>query len=239
MTEATTPAAVPIWEDFLEIFYSPRTVFERRKNSGFMVPYLVLVIVGIGLFFLGRHLLQPVFDAEMDRGMALAMKKNPQFTPEMAEKSKAFMQGVGVAIFPIIVLLVPFLVGISLWLFGKILEARQELSAACLVAVYSQFPRLLEGLVNLLQAGVLPAERLTSHYALQLGPARFLDPDTQGVLISVLGRLDVITLWCTVLLAIGLSVTGKIALKKAAIAAGLVWLLPTLYVVWSAVRVAQ
>ena len=40
-----------------------------------------------------------------------------------------------------------------------------------------------------------------------------------------MGRLDVFTIWVTVLLAIGLAVTGNVSRSRAAIAAAIVWLL--------------
>jgi hypothetical protein len=46
--------------------------------------------------------------------------------------------------------------------------------------------------------------------------------------LALLGRLDVFTIWVTILLAIGLSVTGKISRNKAAIAGVVVWLLGAL-----------
>jgi hypothetical protein len=236
----TTPPAespVPFWEDLLEIYYAPRAVFERRKDSGFGLPMLVLLVVFTTMFFAGRSLMQPIFDAEFDRGFALAMKQNPQLTADKAEQSKTVAKSMAAIFIPVYVLIAPLLVGLALWIFGKFFEARQELGAACMVAVYAFFPRLLESLLNLLQLAVLPAEQFTSHYAVQLGPARFLDPD-QGsmVLITILGRLDLITLWCTALLAIGLSVTGRISIQKSAIAAGLVWLIAGLWPLWGAIR---
>lgn len=237
MTTTAPEAPVAFWEDVLEIFYAPRAVFERRKSSGFGLPLLVLLVVFTGLFFAGRSLLQPMIDAEFDRGFAQAMKQNPQLTPDKAEQGKAFAKGMAAVFVPAFALVAPLLVGLSLWVFGKFVEARQELGAACMVAVYAFYPRLLESLLNLLQAALLPAEKLTSHYALQLGPARFLDPDQNSLLlITVLGRLDLITLWCTALLAIGLSVTGKIPITKAAIAAALVWLVGGLLPLWGALR---
>lgn len=237
MTTTAPEAPVAFWEDVLEIFYAPRAVFERRKNSGFGLPLLVLVVVFSGMFFAGRSAMEPVMDAELDRGMAQAMKQNPQFTPEMAEKFKSMGKATAPITVPGIMLLGPMLVGLALWIFGKFVDARQDLGAACMVAVYAFYPKLLDTLFGLLQALILPAEKLTSHFALQLGPARFLDPDQNSLLlITVLGRLDLITLWCTALLALGLSVTGKIPITKAAIAAALVWLVGGLFPLWGALR---
>jgi hypothetical protein len=239
MSATVPPASVPFWEDLLEIFYAPRAVFERRKNSGFGLPLLVLFVVGTGLFFVGRSALEPVYDGEIDRGIAQAMKSNPQMTPEMAERGKEVGKSILKVSVPAIVLFAPLILGLTLWIFGKFVEARQELGAACMVAAYACFPRLLESILGVLQSLILPAEQLTSHYALQLGPARFIDPDLHPVLIALLGRVDLITLWCTALLALGLSITGKISVQKAAIAAGLVWLLASLFQLWGPIRAAS
>ncbi|MEO8032103.1 MAG: YIP1 family protein [Gemmatimonadota bacterium] len=238
MNATVTPAKVPFWEDLLEIFYAPRTVFERRKDSGFWLALIVLVLVMTGLYYAGRNATQPVFDAEFDRSMVTAQKQNPAMTPDQVEKGRTIMHsfaGVGITGYALIA---PLLVGLMLWIAGKFVGARQELGAACMVAVYAFYPRLLDGLLGLLQCLVLPSDSLTSHYALQIGPARFVDPDQHGVLIAILGRLDLATIWCTVLLAIGLSVTGKITMKNAAIAAGIVWLAGCLLPLWGALRAA-
>jgi hypothetical protein len=55
-------------------------------------------------------------------------------------------------------------------------------------------------------------------------------------LIAVVGRLDLYTLWITVLIAIGLSVTGRIPLGRAAIVAAIVWFLGGLPTILQALR---
>ena len=81
-------------------------------------------------------------------------------------------------------------------------------------------------------AAVVDTSNLNSRYSLTLGLGRFFDPDTTSpILLGLIGRIDVFTIWITVLIAIGLAVTGKISRGKAAIAAAIVWLvgaLPTL-----------
>ena len=48
--------------------------------------------------------------------------------------------------------------------------------------------------------------------------------------------MDVITIWITVLVAIGLCVTGRIPLRKAAIAAVIVWIVGGLPMIIGALR---
>jgi len=230
-----TPSA---FTDALEIFYAPSEVFQRRKlEPAFGLPLIILVL-GIGiLFFASRGAMDPIFDAEFKRGFATAMKQNPQLTSEMEaqaqETSRKFV--------PIFVIgysfFAPFLVGFFLWLAGKLVGAKQELAAACMVATFALYPRILEGIVNALQALLLPEESLVGRYSVTLGLGRFFNPDTANpLLLALIGRIDVFTIWVTVLLAIGLSITGKIPRTQAALAAALVWLIGALLPVLGAIR---
>ena len=236
---SATPPAKPAsyWEDFIDIFYAPSDVFKRREHAGFGVPMLVLTLV-IGLLGIAMSgAFQPIMDAEFSRSMAAAMRKNPSLTPEMAEKGRAIGQvfaKIGAFIFVPVGM---FFVGLSLWLTGKLVDARQTLAAAIMVAAYSFTPRVLETLVKAVQALFMDPASLNGQFRIALSPARFFDPDTASpLLIALLSRLDVFTIWVTVLLAIGLSVTGKIPRSRAAIAAGLVWLLGSLPAVLAAAR---
>jgi hypothetical protein len=180
---------------------------------------------------------QPIMDAEFSRGMAAAMRQNPKLTPEMMEGPRTFGEVIAKFGAFIFVPVGMFLVGLALWLCGKLVDARQTLAAAIMVAAYSFTPRVLETLVKAVQALFMDPASLNGQYRISLSPARFLDPDVASpLLVAVLGRLDVFTIWVTVLLAIGLSVTGKIPRRRAAIAAGLVWLLGALPGVLAAAR---
>ena len=236
---AVAPPAKPAsyWEDFIDIFYAPSDVFKRREHSGFAVPMIALTLI-IGVLTIAMSgAFQPIMDAEFSRNMAVAMRKNPNLTPEMAEKGRAIGEvfaKIGAFIFLPVAM---FLVGLFLWLCGKLVDAREALAAAIMVAAYSSTPRVLETLVKAVQALFMDPASLNGQFRISLSPARFLDPDTASPLvIALLSRLDVFTIWVTVLLAIGLSVTGKIPRSRAAVAAGLVWLLGALPVVLAALR---
>jgi hypothetical protein len=237
VSEAPPAKPASYWEDFIDIFYAPSDVFRRRENSGFAVPMIVLTLV-IGVLTIAMSgAFQPIMDAEFSRNMASAMRRNPSLTPEMAEKGRAIGEvfaKIGAFIFVPVGM---FFVGLFLWLCGKLVDARQTLAAAIMVAAYSFTPRVLETLVKAVQALFMDPASLNGQFRISLSPARFLDPDTASPLtIALLSRLDLFTIWVTVLLAIGLSVTGKIPRSRAAIAAGLVWLLGALPLVLAAAR---
>jgi hypothetical protein len=105
------------------------------------------------------------------------------------------------------------------------------------VAAYAFVPRVVEGVTNGLQALFLDPTQFNGRFRITFGPGRFLDPDTtSALLIAVVGRLDVFTLWITVLVAIGLSVTGRIPMSRAALVAAIVWLVGGLPTILQAIR---
>jgi hypothetical protein len=130
-----------------------------------------------------------------------------------------------------------FFVGCALWLAGKLVDAKQSFHAALIVAAYSFIPRVVEAVFNGAQGLFLDPAQLDGRFRLSLGPGRFLDPDVASpVLLAIVGRLDVFTIWITVLLAIGLSVTGSIPRVRAAIAAAFVWVVGGIPLVFQAIR---
>jgi hypothetical protein len=216
---------VAIWEDFIDIFYAPSAVFRRREHGSVFIPLIVVTLLTGTIFYLNSGALQPLFDAEFDRQMAAAMRDNPKITPEVIENMRGVTSRigqVGVFIFLPIAMLG---VAVVTWAAGKLVDARESFQTALVVAAYAFVPRVLEGVTNGLQALFLDAARFNGRFRITFGPGRFLDPDTaSALLIAVVGRLDVFTLWITVLVAIGLSVTGRIPLSRAALVAAIVWL---------------
>lgn len=231
----TEPAAAPpveraaLWEDFLEIFIKPSAVFERRKGAGFGIPLLILTVL-FGLIFLGlQGAFEPIMHAENARALARVMAKNPQITPEMMEGREAM----GAKLAPLFVTIgIPvtvLLVGLCTWLAGKVVGSVASLGAAMMIATYSYFPRVLELLVSGAQALLLPEEQLTGRASVSLGVGRAMNPDTAPpVLLALLTRVDLFTLWVTFLLAVGLRVVGKVPMGKALAAAAIVWVLGVL-----------
>ena len=240
MATQAAPVAAPhaaIWEDFIDIFYAPSSVFRRREKGSFFIPLAVITILCGVLFYLNSGALQPMFDAEFDRQMAIAMRQNPNIPAEAVERMRGFavrMQQVGMFIFlPIAILGV----GVATWLAGKLVDANQTFRAALIVGAYAYAPRIIDGVLHGLQGLFLDPSGLDGRFRLSLGAGRFLDPDTVSpLLLAIVGRVDIITLWITLLVAIGLSVTGRIPLRRAAIAAAIVWLVGGLPLIIPALR---
>jgi hypothetical protein len=240
VSEPAKSAAAPkasLWEDFIDIFTSPSQVFRRRENSGFGMQLLVVTVLFAVLILGTKSLMQPVFDAEMARQTAQLLKAHPEITADKIQGQMAM----GAKLAPIFIMIsIPIsvmLTGFVLWMVGKIFESKQEATTGIMVAAYAFVPRILGLVVGALIAYLSSPERLTGAARITVSLGALMDPDkTSPVLLALLTRVDLFTLWQTVLLGIGLQVTGKISKSNAYIAAALVWLIGALPTVLGALR---
>lgn len=234
----TTAPTASLWEDFVDIFFSPASVFRRRERGSWFIPLLIVTIAIAIIAFLSRGALQPVMDAEFERA-ANAMRKNPRVTEDMIATTRGFFEfsrTYGPIIFTPIAIIV---VGIMTWLVAKIVDAKQELNAAMVVAAYAFVPRVVQAIVNAVQGLIMSPDQLNSLMKLSLSPARFLNPDTANpIVLQILNRFDLFTIWVTVLLAIGVYATGRVSKDRAAVAGVLFWIVGGLPALFGALRQA-
>jgi hypothetical protein len=235
--EATPSKSASVWEDFIDIFYAPSTVFERRASSGFFLPMLVVTLLTGILFIVNSGVLAPIMDAEMGRAIAGMQRKGATLSPEQLESMRSMNEKLSKVFVFIFLPVGIFFTGLALWLLGKLVDSRQTLGQALMVTSYAFLPRVIEGVSTSVQGLLLDPASMNGRYRISLGVGRFFDPDTTSpMLLALVGRLDVFTIWITVLLAIGLAVTGRIPRQRAAIAAVLVWIVGALPGVLQAMR---
>jgi hypothetical protein len=216
-------------EDFVDIFYAPSKVFERRRDGKFGIALLILFVLMIALFFATRAVMQPIYDVMIDQQVAALQAKQPGATPEqlagmrgMMEKTFMIAPLFGV---PMIVLVV----GVVLWLVGKLFDSKQTFGQAMAVSTYAQVPRFVLGsLIAAVMAFASGGGEVTSPFAYSIGLARFAPEGSSMMMQALLNRFELFTLWATFLLGLGLSITGQVPKRQAFIAAGIVWLLATL-----------
>ncbi len=226
------PAPASVWEDLMDIWYAPSTVFRRRENGNFGVALVVLcVAIGV-LAFAGRGGMQPIMDAEFARQMVLAQKANPSMTADQVSAGKAIadkMSSIGPIFAVLFTVFAVFALGFLIWIVGKFFGSKQTLPSAFVVSTFAAFPWIAEGLFNVVQGLLIDFNGAKSRYAVTASLARFMDPDnTAPRLLSLAGRVDVFVIWWAILVAIGLKVTGKLTAGQAGLAAFIVWLLASL-----------
>jgi hypothetical protein len=231
------PQKAGLWEDFVDIFYAPSSVFARRADAKFALPLLILIVVGTVLYFLTKNAMQPIMDAEFARRSADMLRKNPNLTSDQLASGRGIFETLGPLFFAIGLTLTVLGTGIVVWLVGKLFDAKESLTAAMMIATYAEVPRIVQILTNAAQALFMSPEKLNSVNSVGFNVARFMDPDqASAVMIALASRIDLFTIWTTVLLAIGLHVVGKIPKQQAAIAAAIAWVIGALPAVLGALR---
>lgn len=239
---AATTSAPPqpsFWEDVIDIFLQPVAVFRRRQNRSVWPPMLfVALAIGI-IFFVTFNTLQPIFEAEFARGTAKAVANNPQVTPEALERMRTVNLTIARYVISVIMLVTMVVIGSITWLVGKLFGSEQTYHAALVVGAWSYIPRVLGAVLAGVQGLIMDPAKLNSQLAISLSPARFLDVDAANpVLYQILGRFDLITIWVTILIGIGVYVTGKVGKGQATAVAIVVWLVGGLPAIRAALLVS-
>ena len=232
-----TPAAAPekatIIDDLIEIWTSPSAVFARRADSGFFLMMCLVTLLMGGLWLANQGTMQGIMDAEYARQMALLTEQNPSLTAEqlsVGRKYTDFITSYGVFVGIPIGL---FFIGIGTWVTGKFVSAELGFGAALMVACYSYLPKVIEMLGMTIQGLVVDTAALTGRFQLTLGVGRFLDPTMEAGLLGLLGRIDLFTIWVSLLLGIGITVVGKLPRSKGIAAAALMWVYGAVPSLWT------
>jgi len=221
---ATSASPAGVWEDFVDIFYAPSTVFERRRSGQFGLALLILTVLSVVIYFATRGGMEAVMDAEFQRKTAEMAAKNPQAV-QAKEKMRGTMEKIGWLFAAIGTPIGVFIMGILLWVGGKLVGSVASIGAAVMVATYAMVPRLVLSLLAGVQGLLMDPNAITSRYSVTASLARFLDPNTTNpTLLKIAGQIDPSAIWSAVLLAIGLRVVGRVSTGKAAAIAAVVWL---------------
>lgn len=226
---APAPQQASFWEDLIDIFLSPADVFRRRQGKSVWPP-LLFVTLAIGIiFFVTFDTMWPIFDAEFNRNAAKQMAANPRLTPEAMEQGKK-IAGVFARYGSGIVMLVTMtILGLFTWLIGKLVGSVATLHDAINIAAWSYMPRVLGSVAGAVQGLLMDPSKLNSQLSISLSPARFMDADAANPLLyQIAGRFDLMTIWVTILLGVGVYVLGKVSKGRAAIFAVVIWALGAL-----------
>lgn len=236
---APAPASTSVLEDFIDVFYAPSAVYERRRTSGYWAHFFIVWAVASLLIFASRSVMSAVMDAEWSRETAKVVAENPSVTPEMMQQQRAMMEAfstVGVY------LATPFLIlfgAILIYLGARIVSAQVTFNRAMLISVIAQIPRLLGAVITAVQAVLMnDTSSIDSKFDVSYSPARFMDRDAlPPQIMEVIGRLDIFTIWVTVLMGLGVAVIARVprgrGLAAGAVAWGIASLLSLVSMIWS------
>jgi hypothetical protein len=238
----SAPVAAPekasIVEDFIEIFYAPSKVFNRRRTSGFGLHLLLVTVLAALFAFATRGVTAQIMDAQYDKQVEQMMKKNPQLTADQLQAGRGIQTAIGgVAVYvgtPIAL----FILGLFVWLGAKIISANLSYGQSVLIATLAWIPRLLGMLVTALQSVVMDTSTVTNPFALTISPARFLDPDANPPLYAAMGNLEVFGIWCYILIGLGIAVMGNVPRPRGYAVAAVLFIIGSLFTIVPAIMAA-
>ncbi len=223
-------------EDMIDAFFSPVAMFTRRAGRPAWAVYAIVTLLLAAGFYASLGALQGVFDAEMARAMAEVSAKNPNMTADQLAGMQSTMEASfkygGFVAMPFILLIL----GACVWLVAKVLGGELGYGGGVMVASFAYLPKVLESLLVSVQSLVLDTSKFSGRYQFSWGVGRFLDSSMSQGMQNLLGRIDLFTLWATLLIAIGLAYSAKVPKSKAYTGAAVVWVLGALPAVLQLIR---
>jgi hypothetical protein len=207
------------WQRVTNTFTAPSKTFEdiKRGHRSWWLPFLILVIVGYIFFAVvnTRIGMRTVADNQI-RLDPKAEERMAQLPPDQRETQMKFSVYFTEGIFyanPVVLLIIVSAGSLVLWgtvnfLFG----GKASFGAVFASWMFASLPSVIKTLLGVIviYAGTAPESFNIRNFApTNLGA--FLNPlETNKVLYSLATSLDIITLWCCVLMAIGVSLIAGI-----------------------------
>jgi hypothetical protein len=213
-----------VFEDVLEVLWAPAKVFDRSRAKGVGMYILVLTVSTLVIMFATKGLIQPYIDANFYLQMQQMAAKG---TPMPAEAAAAAQKFSSYGFLATGVLMIPIgavLTGLLVWIGGKVASASVTYGQAMLIATLASVPRVLSFIATAVQGAMVDPQSIRSFSDAALGAARFVDPATTSpALTAMLSNLDLFNIWQLVLMAIGISVVGRVERSAGVVGALVAW----------------
>lgn len=234
---APAPASSSVIEDIIDIFHSPSAVFERRRaDPRFWAAFFILALLMALAGWVMLKNMSAVMDAQFARQSAQVLKRNPQVTEDQLNNMRRVGETFAPIGFAVVAIISIFVLGIGVWLVGKLFESAADLKQSMVIATFASFPKLIDVLLAAVVAMSVGTGNADNMFAAMPSAARFAGSGTSLAVLGVLSRISIGTIWATILVAIGLHVMGRIPKQRAYTAAFVMWVVGTLITVASAIR---
>ena len=213
-----------VFEDVLEVLWAPGQVFDRSRARGVGMYILVLTAITLVIVLATEGLLQPYIDANFDVQMQQMAARGK---PMPAEAAVAAQKFAGYGFIATGILMIPIgavLTGLLVWIGGKVASAPFTFGQGMLIATLASVPRVLSFIATAVQGAMADPQAIRSFSDAALGAARFVDPvSTSPALMAMLSNLDVFNLWQLVIIAVGISVIGRVERSAGVVGALVAW----------------
>jgi hypothetical protein len=218
-----------LWEDFVDIFFSPGELFRRRANAGYGVAFVVLAVVCIILYYAFPTVNKAVAEAQI----AASLAKNPERAAAMQARGgdPAATWWLGGIFVPIGMFLFIVVMALVTWLSAKIASVALSFKQSMTLNTWTGYviipQTILFSVLSLMK--VNRGEAIDPIKDRAFGVLRFVNIDTTaGWMVGLLSRLDIFAVWQLLLTAIAVAAMAKTSKGNAYIVAGIVWLVGAL-----------
>jgi hypothetical protein len=217
-TPALPEESVPALTESQRLLYTftapSKTMADLRRNASWWVPWLLISIVSIGFAFTVDKKIgwAQVIETQIQANPKAAAQVE-QLPPEQREKSLktqaavANVIGYAAPLMTLIALVV--MAGVLMVMFNFGFGAKLRFGEMMGVAAYSLLPSILNTLLIITTMFFVTPDVFDVKNPIATSAGYFV-PSTMPLLKTVLGALDVFTLWQVFLLAVGVSELSKV-----------------------------
>jgi Yip1-like protein len=218
----SAPKEASRWEDFVDVFLSPRELFRRRADDYWWVAMLVLSMGSLALFIAFSPVIRVIQET--------AMLNNPNVKPEQVEAVRnmgPLFLVLGGTWLVIMLWLITLVTGFLAWLTGKITSIDLPFRRALTTTAYVS----LIGLVQQAASSLAMSLKLRAGAEVDLirdssfGVLRFLDSSSMNwAVLAALSRIDIFALWVFAWYVVAFMAAARAPRGAAMITATVPWL---------------
>ncbi|MEO7997188.1 MAG: YIP1 family protein [Gemmatimonadaceae bacterium] len=217
-----------LMEDVIKIFYQPTAVFDNQRNNSFVMPALIQTLLFAVIVFSMKNLISPFWDAESARAMAAQAAKMAASGQAMPEGAKAMSEKIASVTAMIGPLIAPWLTaiigGLITWIAAKIVGAKLSYGQAATITSWAAFPAVLAFITTAIFGMMMDPQTIRGVTDGQLGPGKFIDPNTTSrALVALFQQMDIFSVWTFILSGIGIAVVSRASLQTGLVGAAIKW----------------
>ena len=219
-TTVAAPEKASRWEDFIDVIFSPGELFDRRANDGWFKPFLILSAVCIVLYYALLPVTGGIWEA------AVMQNAREGATPEQLAQGAKFMKYFGGIFMWVGFLFVIAISAVITKLVSSLVEPAATWRQSFTISTYSMYVAVPQSILIAIAAFIKTQGNGTlSMNDASFGVQRFLDPQLDPVLRTLVARADLFAIWSAILIGIGLIHVVRMPRNKAFITAAIVWAL--------------
>ena len=203
-------------ERVVDTFIAPTKTFtDIRRNARWIVPWILMSIVGLALVFVVDKKL--TMETAYENQLRLSPKQMDKIDSLPADqKAKAMQLGANITRYfgygsPILTLVfVGIIAGVLMATFNFGFGAEVSFMQATAISMYAFLPTIIRALIAMTLVGVGAAEGFTFQNQVASNLGGLVDPTSSHFLYSVLSAIDIFNIWVLILTGIGYSCVTRV-----------------------------